>query len=417
MLESYTYAVNGQLTSRVDESGAYAWGYDVRDRVPSANGNTTTSGSIGYQYDWAKRLTNANNGAVVITYNAEGQRIKKVAGGVTNLYLVDTRNPSGYAQVLEELTVSGSTTNLAMVYTYGLDLISQRAPGMSTNYFGYDGHGSTRFLTGAGGVLVNVFVFDAYGTLIASNTAVQTAYLYCGEQFDPDLGFYYLRARYLNPAMGRFWSMDSFEGNTSDPLSLHKYLYCHADPVNGIDPSGHENIISVLTGFSIQLQLRTVQFIAAHPVYTALGGIAVSVAFPQLEGIPPGHPSPLDEMGQVGRIIRQGIAKGLAKVAMNNHHPLPKFLGGDKVQNYIRIPNNVHDAYHRILHERLKAKGFPHGGLGGSGNSAADWARLGAMAAEARCGTGVTGRGVPRSGTGGRADRPVLQPTPTVSHH
>ena len=54
------------------------------------------------------------------------------------------------------------------------------------------------------------------------------------------------RARYLNPNTGRFWSMDSFEGNNEDPLSLHKYLYCHGNPVNGFDPSGHEfNIIGL----------------------------------------------------------------------------------------------------------------------------------------------------------------------------
>jgi hypothetical protein len=32
--------------------------------------------------------------------------------------------------------------------------------------------------------------------------------------------------------------MDDFAGNTHDPQSLHKYLYCHANPINGIDPSG-----------------------------------------------------------------------------------------------------------------------------------------------------------------------------------
>jgi len=36
-------------------------------------------------------------------------------------------NPSGYAQVLEELTVSG-TTNLVRAYSYGLGLVSQRLP-------------------------------------------------------------------------------------------------------------------------------------------------------------------------------------------------------------------------------------------------------------------------------------------------
>jgi hypothetical protein len=36
--------------------------------------------------------------------------------------------------------------------------------------------------------------------------------------------------------------MDTFEGDNEDPLSLHKYLYCHDNPVNKIDPSGHDGI-------------------------------------------------------------------------------------------------------------------------------------------------------------------------------
>jgi hypothetical protein len=46
------------------------------------------------------------------------------------------------------------------------------------------------------------------------------------------------QARYLDPSTGRFQSMDSYEGNTSDPQSLHKYLYAADNPVNNIDPSG-----------------------------------------------------------------------------------------------------------------------------------------------------------------------------------
>ena len=32
--------------------------------------------------------------------------------------------------------------------------------------------------------------------------------------------------------------VDTFEGEVIDPQSLHKYLYCHADPVNRTDPTG-----------------------------------------------------------------------------------------------------------------------------------------------------------------------------------
>jgi RHS repeat-associated protein len=155
---------------------------------------------------------------------------------------VEDRNPSGYAQVLEEWTNNGTATNLSRVYNYGLNLISQRAPGISTNYFIWDGHGSTRVLADAGGNTVNVFAYDAYGTLIASNGAAGTAYLYCGQQLDADLGLYYNRARYLNVGTGRFCTMDSYVGDTEDPLSLHKYLYCQDSPVNGLDPLGQSFI-------------------------------------------------------------------------------------------------------------------------------------------------------------------------------
>lgn len=44
---------------------------------------------------------------------------------------------------------------------------------------------------------------------------------------------------YLNPNTGRFWSMDSYEGRSQDPSSLHKYLYSYADPIDKADLNGH----------------------------------------------------------------------------------------------------------------------------------------------------------------------------------
>jgi RHS repeat-associated protein len=83
---------------------------------------------------------------------------------------------------------------------------------------------------------------NGYGVMLGSarcsaNTA-QTNLLYCGEQYDSASSQYYLRARYYNPANGLFNQLDPYAGNMQDPQSLHKYLYCHANPVNGIDMSG-----------------------------------------------------------------------------------------------------------------------------------------------------------------------------------
>jgi len=244
----YAYDPVGNRTSRAGTLGlltAQSFAYGTNDWVKTnaydSNGNTlwATNGTpVGpYNYDVENHLTNF--GSAYFSYNGDGLRVKKVVSGTTNYYLLDDRNPTGYAQALEEWTSTGTPT-LSKVYNYGLALISQRnavAP-LSTNYFVFDGHGSTRMLTDSSGIAQNAFAFDAFGNLIASNATPATAYLYCGEQFDSDLGLYYLRARYFNPQTGRFWTMDSFEGNQQDPLSLHKYLYAADNAVNMVDPLG-----------------------------------------------------------------------------------------------------------------------------------------------------------------------------------
>jgi len=85
--------------------------------------------------------------------------------------------------------------------------------------------------------------YDGWGNTVNSTGSTANVYLYRSEQYDPDLGLYYLRARYFNPVSGRFLSRDSADGVPTDPTTLHKYLYASASPVNGIDPSGHNTLI------------------------------------------------------------------------------------------------------------------------------------------------------------------------------
>jgi RHS repeat-associated protein len=247
--QSFTFNTNDWLTG------------DSYDK----NGNTTNSSVNSYQFDALNHLTNVNSGAVLITYDGDGNRLRKTVGGTSTFYLLDDRNLSGYVQVLEEWTASGGTTNLSRVYNYGLQLISQRQPNVSTNYFAFDGHGSTRLLTDNGGSVVNAFTFDAYGNLIASNAAPQTVYLYCGEQWDPDLGMYCNRARYFNPQIGRFWTMDPAQGNKQAPLSLHRYLYVADNPVNLVDPSGREfTLVGTLSTAGIGASIGALSTVVAN---------------------------------------------------------------------------------------------------------------------------------------------------------
>jgi RHS repeat-associated protein len=79
--------------------------------------------------------------------------------------------------------------------------------------------------------------------MLGANPAnAATSLLYTGEMYDSSASMYYLRARWYDQQTGRFNRMDPFAGNNQDPQSLHKYLYCHANPVNGIDPSGQLSV-------------------------------------------------------------------------------------------------------------------------------------------------------------------------------
>jgi len=272
-LQNFSYTSNDWLvTDAYDSDGNTLW---------STNGVTLTG---PYFYDAENRVTNFNN-FVYLAYNGDGIRVTKQAGGTNYFYLVDDRNPTAYVQVLEEWTASSGTLALNSVNNFGLALISQQQA--STVYYLIpDGHGSTRLLTDGSGSVDNAFTYDAYGNLLTSSASPQTPFLYCGEEFDPDLDLYYLRARYLKASVGRFLTLDEFEGLPDEPLSLHKYLYCHAEPIMGRDPSGQLDLVEIMVVSAELASEFAAEAIEVYGVYnTALTTIeAAQIAMTIAEG-------------------------------------------------------------------------------------------------------------------------------------
>jgi RHS repeat-associated protein len=277
---SYTYdAVGNRLkrASTLSPVSSSTSSYDANDRlagnVYDGDGNTTATAFHSYAYDSEDRLKAVDGDAVVFAYDGDGNRVAKTVAGVTTRYLVDDLNPTGRAQVIEE-SVGGSVVRS---YTYGHQLISQRrlvGDGWEQSFYGYDGHGSVRYLTDPAGAVTDTYTYDAFGNLIGGTGATPNDYLYAGERFDPDAGLYYLRARYMNPETGRFQSADPYEGEGSEPLTLHKYLYAGADPVNKIDPTGEAYTLSemltvIRNGLIIASTYPKVMFIA-DVAYSAL---------------------------------------------------------------------------------------------------------------------------------------------------
>ena len=148
----------------------------------------------------------------------------------------------------------------------GDDVIAQTTDG-TTDYLLYDGHASTRQLAeyDTDVTIVDSFSYDGYGVLLQDDSVAsanpgkvapqQTNLLYTGEYFDTASQNYYLRARWYDSLTGRFNKTDPYSGNTQDPQSLHKYLYCHANPVNNVDPNG---MMSLFVGTLITISIMSI---------------------------------------------------------------------------------------------------------------------------------------------------------------
>ena len=165
-----------------------------------------------YGYDVWNRMTSADN--ATYAYNAQGLRVSKSVGTTTTNFLLVGGN-----------VWSDGTTN----YTRGIELISN-----GTQLYLYNVRGDVIQLLGFDGVVDKTYDYDAYGNEYARDLGDSNPFRYCGEYYDTETGFIYLRARYYDPMVGRFTSVDPIKDG------LNWYSYCYNNPVNYVDLNGEK---------------------------------------------------------------------------------------------------------------------------------------------------------------------------------
>jgi len=282
-----------------------SWNYNSDDELSSEtydqNGNVTAADGKTFGYDSQNELVTMNGGAVQLMYDGDGNRVAKAvtSGGVTTTtyYLVDDLNPTGLPQIMDELT-NGVVTR---TYTYGLQRISEEqivSGAWTPSFYSYDGMGSVRQLTSMTGAVTDTYEYDAFGNEITHTGTTPNNYLYRGEQYDSDLGLYYLRARYYNPLSGRFMSRDPYDGNKIIPNSLHKYLYAAGDPVNRIDPRGRADLF----GYVIRTN-AAIPEAKLIDIYGCIANASLTAVDLMLDQI-----DPSDTTANIGTVLGSGSA-------------------------------------------------------------------------------------------------------------
>jgi len=104
----------------------------------------------------------------------------------------------------------------------------------AVSYYHYDGLGSVVALSDEDGDTIQVYEYDVYGNVAASDPNHTNPFMFTGRRLDTETGLYFYRARYYNPAIGRFLQTDPIGYGDG----MNWYAYCHNAAIDGSDPSG-----------------------------------------------------------------------------------------------------------------------------------------------------------------------------------
>jgi RHS repeat-associated protein len=214
-------------TYQVTESGSTTtYTYDQ-------NGNLTADGTRTFNWDAENHLTRVTQGASELarfTYDGQGRRAQKIAGGVTHTYIYDGGN------IIEERLSSGQTYDF--VQGPGVDRpLAMRDQASVVSYYLADHLGSIAQTTSAAGAVTLTREYDPWGNPIQGSATA--GYAFTGREWDPEIQAYYYRARFYEPTLARFLS--------ADPLGhaggINPYTYVENAPTRFIDPTGLQLVV------------------------------------------------------------------------------------------------------------------------------------------------------------------------------
>ena len=218
---AYQYDPNGNLYSK--QTLTYG---DNTIQTPEVSavlmGYTAETNDMLLEYNNFNQLTTVTKGNEITSYDyyASGMRKSKTVDGFTTTHIWDGQNMAG------EITEDNFTG-----YLRGTRLIA-RQMGDNTQFYHYNGHGDTSSITDGNGTVLQNYTYDAFGNVENPYDLDTNPFRYCGEYYDAETGFIYLRARYYDPSMGRFISEDPIRDG------VNWYAYCGNNPVMFVDPFG-----------------------------------------------------------------------------------------------------------------------------------------------------------------------------------
>ncbi len=145
-----------------------------------------------------------------------------------------TTTLTSYIGSVEEVQTSGSSTQTTTYYAVGGKWVAADVSG-TFYYFGYDALGSQVAVLNSTGSLVGAQLYGPYGASRYNTGTLPTSIGFTGQRADSVTGLDYYGARYYDPGVGQFLSVDSVQGNAQ---GMDPYAYVGGNPESRTDPTG-----------------------------------------------------------------------------------------------------------------------------------------------------------------------------------
>jgi len=110
----------------------------------------------------------------------------------------------------------------------------------TVTYYYVDQQGSVLAKTDAQGNLIESDDYRSYGASATDGSPGGVAY--AGHVADDDTSLSYMQARYYDPVVGRFLSVDPDPVAAGDVYGFNRYAYVSDNPANRIDPDGRREV-------------------------------------------------------------------------------------------------------------------------------------------------------------------------------